>query len=184
MTLNANNTYLLVWNGVNEQLYVKQAVTGPGSPSASSGTFVNVPGQPNASLFAVPGVEVPLNTIVCGTTNCGNTANGSLTDVRPLSAFPAGLYVGGHLNQAAAGTTAAGAGTMQSSAGVCTASSATTCVVTFSATFQAVPVCMVTDQTTAANGILKALPTTATLTITDSNSSSDTFSYICVGNPN
>jgi hypothetical protein len=183
LTLQANNTYLLVWNGQTEQLYAKQAVTGPGSPSASSGTYVNVAGLPTSVLFAVPGVEIPLNTIVCGSTNCGNTANGSLTDNRPLAAFPAGLYVGGHLNQASAGTTAAGAGTMTSTAGICTASSATTCVVTFSTTFQATPVCTVTDQTTTANGALKALPTATNLTIT-TTSSSDTFSYICVGNPN
>jgi hypothetical protein len=176
MTLSASNTYLIVWNGLAESLYAKQAVTGPGS----SGTTVGVP---TSLLFAVPGVEIPLATVVCNATACGNGGNGSITDARPLSAFPAGLYVGGHLNQASAGTTSAGAGTMTATAGICTAAAATTCVVTFSAAFQAVPVCMVTDQTTAANGALKALPTTTNLTITTA-SSSDVFSYVCVGNPN
>lgn len=176
MTLAASQTYLVVWNGTQEQLYAKQAVTGPGS----SGTSVGIP---TSLLFAIPNVEIPLATVVCNATACGNGGNGSITDARPLAAFPAGIYVGGHLNQAAAGTTSAGAGTMQSSAGICTASAATTCVVTFSAAFQAAPSCVVTDQTTTANGALKALPTTTNLTITTA-SSSDTFSYLCVGNPN
>lgn len=176
MTLLANNTYLIVWNGQAESLYAKQAVTGPGS----AGTAVGVPAS---LLFAVPGLEVPLATVVCNGTACGNGGNGSITDARPLAAFPAGIYVGGHLNQASAGTTSAGAGTMTSTAGICTASAATTCVVTFSAAFQAAPACIVTDQTTTANGALKALPTTTNLTITTA-SSSDTFSYVCVGNPN
>jgi len=64
--------------------------------------------------------------------------------------------------------------------GTCTAAAATTCVITFTTAFTAAPVCMVTDQTTAANGALKALPTTTTLTIT-TTSSSDTFSYVCFG---
>lgn len=176
LTLNASNTYLIVWNGTTEQLYAKQAVTGPGS----SGTSVGIP---TSLLYATPGVEIPLATVVCNATACGNGGNGSITDGRPLGAFPAGQYVGGHLNQAAAGTTATGAGTMNSSAGICTASAATTCVVTFATAFQSTPVCMVTDQTTTANGALKALPTTTNLTITTA-SSSDTFSYLCVGNPN
>jgi hypothetical protein len=177
MTLLASNTYLVVWNGVTQILYAKQAVTGPGS----SGTVP--PGVPTSLLYPVTNVEIPLATVVCNATACGNGGNGSITDNRPLSAFPAGQYVGGHLNQSAAGTTSAGAGTMPSTAGICTASAATTCVVTFSTAFQATPSCVVTDQTTTANGALKALPTTTTLTITTA-SSSDTFSYLCIGNPN
>jgi hypothetical protein len=180
LTLPANSTNLLVWNGASEQLYSKQAVTGPGSQGTSA---LNGPGVPTSLLFAIPNLEIPLTTIVCNATACGNGGNGSITDVRPLAAFPAGQYVGGHLNQAAAGTTTAGAGTMPSTAGICTAAAATTCVVTFSQAFQNAPACIVTDQTTAANGALKALPTTTNLTIT-TTSSSDTFSYICVGNPN
>jgi len=114
---------------------------------------------------------------------CGNGGNGSITDNRPIAQFPAGQYVGGHLNQSSAGTTSAGAGTMTATGGICTASAATTCVVTFSQAFQAAPACVVTDQTTTANGALKALPTTTNLTITTA-SSSDTFSYFCIGNPN
>jgi len=64
--------------------------------------------------------------------------------------------------------------------GTCTAAAATTCTVTFATAFTAAPVCMVTDQTTAANGALKALPSTTTLVITTA-SSSDTFSYVCFG---
>jgi hypothetical protein len=178
MTLSAGTTNLVVWNGQIQQMYAKQAVTGPGSNGTSA---INGPGVPTSLLFAVPNVEIPLATVVCGSTNCGNTANGSITDNRPLGSFPAGQYVGGHLNQSAAGTTSAGAGTMPSTAGICTASAATTCVVTFSTAFQNAPTCAVTDQTNAI--VFKALPSTTTLTITAA-SNSDTWSYICVGNPN
>lgn len=179
LTLSANTTNLLVFNRT-VGLYAKQAVTGPGSNGTSQ---LNQPGNPTSLLFAIPGVEIPLATIVCGSTNCGNTVNGSITDARPLGVFPAGQYVGGHLNQSSAGTTTGGAGTMTATAGICTASAAATCIVTFSNPFQSTPVCTVTDQTTTANGALKALPTTINLSIT-SASSSDTFSYICAGNPN
>lgn len=82
LTLNASTTYLLVWNCYNEQLYVKTAVTGPGSSGTSAGV-------PTSLLFADwQKGELALNTIVCGTTNCGNTNNGSLTDQRSNSNFP------------------------------------------------------------------------------------------------
>lgn len=82
LTLAANTTNLLVWNCASQpSLYTKTAVTGPGS----SGTTVGVP---TSLLFATPGVELPISTIVCGSTNCGNTANGSLTDARVLANFP------------------------------------------------------------------------------------------------
>jgi hypothetical protein len=66
-------------------------------------------------------------------------------------------------------------------AGTCTALSSATCTVTFTTAYKVAPVCTVTDQTniTAA----KATPTTGSLVITTSASSSDTFAYICVGNP-
>ncbi len=89
LTLNASTTYLLVWNCLNEQLYVKTGVTGPGSPSTSSGTYQNYPGTPTNLLFADWNRgELALNTIVCGSTNCGNTSNGTLTDQRSASNFP------------------------------------------------------------------------------------------------
>lgn len=171
LTLPASSTNLVVWNGTTEAIYAKQAVTGPGS----SGTSVGIPA---AVLFAIPGQEVALATVVCNATACGNGGNGSITDARALANFPAGTYISGHVNQAAAGTGAAG-----SAAGTCTAAAATTCVVTFSQAFQVAPACFVTDQTTTANGALKALPTTTNLTITTA-SSSDVFSYFCIGNPN
>jgi hypothetical protein len=80
--LAASNTYLIVWNCITEALYAKTAVTGPGSPSP------NQPGVPATILAPVPGVEIPLATVVCGTTNCGNTGNGTITDARPVAAFP------------------------------------------------------------------------------------------------
>lgn len=82
MTLNASTTYLLVYNCPLAQLYVKTGVTGPGV----SGTSVGVP---TTLLFAdSQRGEVSIATIVCGTTNCGNTSNGSITDNRVAGIFP------------------------------------------------------------------------------------------------
>ena len=83
LTLQANNTYLIVYNCPLSQLYAKQAVVGPGSGTGTAG-------QPSSILFATPGVEVPINTVVCNATACGNGGNGSLTDARPLASFPTG----------------------------------------------------------------------------------------------
>lgn len=172
LTLPANSTNLVVWDGVRKQLYAKQAVTGPGSSSA---------GVPASVLYPIPGIELALATVVCNGTACGNGGNGTITDARSLVNFPAGGYVGGHLNQAAAGTTSAGAGVGPGIGGICTAAAATTCVVTFSNAYQVAPSCTVTDQTNAI--VFKALPTTTTLTITAA-SNSDTWSWHCDGNPN
>lgn len=64
--------------------------------------------------------------------------------------------------------------------GTCTAAASTTCTVTFATAFTVAPVCVVTDQTTAANNALKAAPSTTNLVIT-TTSSSDVFSYFCLG---
>lgn len=81
LQLSASNTYLVVWNGISEQVYAKVGVTGPGSPAGQ-------PGVPATILAAIPGVEIPLATVVCNATACGNGGNGSITDARPVSAFP------------------------------------------------------------------------------------------------
>lgn len=172
MTLSANTTNLLVWNGGNAQLYAKQAVTGPGSQGTNA---INGPGVPTSLLFANP-PEIPLATVVCNATACGNGGNGSITDARPLSAFPAGQYVGGHLNSTVAGTTAA-----MAFQGTCTLSS-NTCTMTFTNAFQSAPVCVATDQTTPQ--LVKAPATTASVIVTDTVGATDVVSVICVGNPN
>ena len=169
LTLPASSTNLIVWNGTTEQLYAKQGVTGPGS----SGTTVGVP---TSLLFATPGVEIPIATVVCNATACGNGGNGSITDSRPLAAFPAGLYVGGHLNEAAAGTTAA-----MAFAGQCTLAG-NTCTMTFTNAFQVAPVCIATDQTTPQ--LVKAPATTASVIVTDTVGATDVVSVVCFGNPN
>jgi hypothetical protein len=85
LTLPASSTNLLVWNGFSEQVYNKQAVTGPGSSGV---------GIPAAVLYADPGRgELALATVVCNATACGNGGNGSITDNRSVSNFPAGLAV-------------------------------------------------------------------------------------------
>lgn len=169
LTLTASNTYLIVFNGTNQQVYAKQAVTGPGS----SGTTVGVP---TSLLYAIPNVEIPLATVVCNATACGNGGNGSITDNRPLANFPAGLYIAGHLNQAAAGTTAA-----MAFAGQCTLA-ANTCTMTFTNAFQSAPVCLATDQTTPQ--LVKAVATTASVVVTDTVGATDVVSVACFGNPN
>lgn len=83
ITLQANSTNLLVFSCIAPSaVYTKQAVTGPGS----SGTTVGVP---TSLLYADPQKgEIAMATIVCGSTNCGNTANGTITDNRSASNFP------------------------------------------------------------------------------------------------
>lgn len=88
LTLPANSTNLVVWNGYKEQLYSKQAVTGPGSQGTNA---INGPGIPTSLLFADPNQgEIPLATVVCNGTACGNGGNGTITDNRPLASFPSG----------------------------------------------------------------------------------------------
>ncbi len=173
LTLPANSTNLIVFNGTTQQVYSKQAVTGPGSQGTSA---LNGPGVPTSLLYALPNVEVPLATVACNGTACGNGGQGSITDTRPLAAFPAGIYIGGHANQAAAGTAAA-----MSFAGQCTLA-ANTCTMTFSNAFQSAPVCIATDQTTPQ--LVKAPATTASVVVTDTVGATDVVSVLCVGNPN
>lgn len=87
LTLPASSTNLVVWNGFKEQLYAKQAVTGPGSNGTNA---INGPGFPTSLLFADPNQgEQALATVVCNATACGNGGNGSITDNRSLANFPA-----------------------------------------------------------------------------------------------
>lgn len=79
VSLFANTTFLLVYNCQSNTVYAKTAITGPGS----QGTVP--PGVPTSLLFAAQG-EVALATVVCGATTCG-----TITDNRPVSAFPVGI---------------------------------------------------------------------------------------------
>lgn len=82
MTLPASSTNLLVFNCQSQpSVYAKQAVTGPGSNGTTAGA-------PASVLFAIPGVELPLATVVCNATACGNGGNGSITDNRVAGIFP------------------------------------------------------------------------------------------------
>jgi len=86
LVLPASTTVQIEWNCATEQLYAKRGVVGPGTVSPDS------PGVPSTFLAPVFGVEVPLATVVCNATACGNGGNGSITDARPIAAFPgAGL---------------------------------------------------------------------------------------------
>lgn len=76
ITLTANTTFLIVYNCSQNTVYAKIAVTAPGTPSP------NQPGVPATLLFASFG-EVPLATVTCGASSCG-----TITDSRPLGAFP------------------------------------------------------------------------------------------------
>jgi len=81
--LQASTTYLIVANCAQQNVYAKTAVTGPGSVVGTSSV-----GTPATVLAAIPGLEVPVALVVCGNTNCGNTANGTITDQRPVANFP------------------------------------------------------------------------------------------------
>ncbi len=78
INLQANTTYLIVFNCPQTLVYAKTAVTGPGTPSP------NQPGVPSTLLFPIFGIENPLATVVCGASSCG-----TITDSRVLSQFPA-----------------------------------------------------------------------------------------------
>lgn len=82
INLIANKTFQIEWNCLSEGLYAKTGVVGPGTSSPDQ------PGVPPTILFPLAGVEVPLATVVCNATACGNGGNGSITDARPLSFFP------------------------------------------------------------------------------------------------
>jgi hypothetical protein len=72
----ANTTFLIVYNCAQNTVYAKTAVTGPGTLSP------NQPGVP-ATLLTPANGEVPLANVVCGASTCA-----TITDVRPLAAFP------------------------------------------------------------------------------------------------
>ena len=76
VSLFANTTFLIVYNCLQNAVYAKTGVTGPGSAGTIS------PGTPTSLLFAANG-EVALATVVCGASTCG-----TITDNRPLAAFP------------------------------------------------------------------------------------------------
>jgi hypothetical protein len=66
-------------------------------------------------------------------------------------------------------------------AGKCTASSAKTCIVRFSHAYSFAPVCVASDETNVSG--VRAASTTTSLAISTASPSSDTFNYVCVGNP-
>lgn len=170
LTLSASQTYMIVWNGLREQLYAKQAVTGPGSNGTNA---INGPGAPTSLLFADPNQgEIALATVACNATACGNGGNGTITDNRSLANFPAGTYVAGHVNTAKSNSDVSGTCTL----------AANTCTVTFANAFQSAPVCVVTDQTTPQ--LVKAAPTASNVVITDTVGATDVVAYACFGNPN
>jgi hypothetical protein len=81
VALFASTTFLIVYNCQQNTVYAKTGITGPGS----QGTVP--PGVPTSLLFASFG-EIPLATVVCNATACGNGGNGSITDARTVAAFP------------------------------------------------------------------------------------------------
>lgn len=84
MTLQANKTFLIVYNCPQDSLYAKLPVTGPGTPSPDQ------PGVPSTILAPIYGVEVSLATVVCGATTCA-----TITDQRPVSQFASGVQQAG-----------------------------------------------------------------------------------------
>ena len=70
---------------MQQNVYAKTAVTGPGSQGTNA---INGPGFPAQILAPIPGVEVPVALVVCNATACGNGGNGTITDQRPVANFP------------------------------------------------------------------------------------------------
>ena len=168
ITLPASSTNLLVYNGYQQQVYAKQAVTGPGSNGTNA---INGPGFPTSLLFADPTRgELALATVVCNATACGNGGNGSITDNRSLANFPAGTYQAGHVNQAKSNSDIAGTVTLSSGAAT----------LNFTNNYQSAPACVGTDQT-AANAVKISTTTSAA---TFAGTTSDVIAYACYGNPN
>lgn len=88
--LAASTTYLVVANCAQQTVYAKTAVVLPGGqvPGVGGVGGAGSPGTPATFLAAIPGVEVPIATVVCNATACGNGGNGTITDNRPLANFP------------------------------------------------------------------------------------------------
>lgn len=170
LTLQANTTFLIVFNCATQTIYAKTGVTGPGSSGTST---AGSPPNPTSLLYATAPLEIPINTVVCGSTNCGNTGNGTLTDARVPGQWAIGTPTGAHII-----TSSLNADT----SGVCTLG--TSCAITFKIPFQVAPVCTATDQTAAAavKVVLSGGPPVTTATFTGTGT--DVLGYICIGNPN
>lgn len=67
-------------------------------------------------------------------------------------------------------------------AGKCTAASSKVCVINFSHLYSFAPTCIANDETNATP--VKVMPSPASLVISTVSPTSDTFDYVCIGNPN
>jgi hypothetical protein len=171
MTLQANTTFLIVFNCATQTVYAKTGVTGPGSSGTST---AGSPPNPTSLLYATAPLEIPIYTVVCGSTNCGNTGNGTLTDARVPGQWAIGTPTGAHLITSS--------GSRNDVAGTCTLG--TNCAITFNIPYQVTPACVASD-TTGANAV-KAVtsggPPVTTVTFTGTGT--DVLAYVCVGVPN
>ena len=169
LTLQASNTYLLVFNCNTQTLYAKTAVTGPGSSGTSS---LGNPPPPSSILFPIYGLEIPIATVVCNATACGNGGNGSITDARVPAQWLIGIPTGAHIITPAATNDVAFTVTL----------AANTATKTWTIPYQVAPVVVCTDQTTPQ--LVKAAPTTTNVVITDTVGATDVVNCIAVANPN
>jgi hypothetical protein len=144
---------LIVFNCFTDQVYAKGPVIAAGATGTAS-----------AVLFAAP-PEIPINSVSAGASAL------TLTDARILSQWSSGITASGAQKQSSANSDYAGI----------KAASSGTMTYTFVNTWVSAPVCVVSDQTTAA--ALKAAVTTTTLTVTGATTT-DSIAYVCVGNPN
>lgn len=168
LTLSASTTYMVVFNCVNQSVYAKTAVTGPGSPSASSGAFANVPGQPTSLLFATY-PEIAIATVICNATACGNGGNGSITDARVPAQWSSGTPTGAHLLATKANGDVAGSG-------------ASPLTVTFTIPYVSTPICTFSDA--SATPLIPTISAYSNTGFTATGTAGHTINYICVGNPN
>lgn len=160
----ANTSYQIVYNCATNKVYGKTAVVGPGSVGTSA---LNQPGNPALLLAPVPGVEIGLANVVCGASTCA-----TITDIRIPAQFTNGGVVSNHLLTPLANSDAAFTVTLV----------ANTATKTFTVPYQVAPVCVATDQTTAQ--LVKVVPSTTNVIVSDTVGATDVIAVACVGNPN
>jgi hypothetical protein len=110
-----------------------------------------------------------------GSGSNGSTVNTLLKQARidPVGNFTFTSGKGQHINAAAANN---------DFGGKCIAKASTECIVKFTHAYSFAPVCTASDENNPRP--LKVTPSPASLVIVTAARSSDTFDYVCVGNPN
>jgi hypothetical protein len=161
LTLNINTTYMIVYNCPLNIVYAKTGVVGPGSGTGTAG-------QPSILLSAVPNVEIPLATVVCGAATCP-----TITDNRPTTAFLVGGVMGNHMFTPLANSDVSFSATL----------AANTVTKTWTQAYQVAPIVVCSD-VTATGSTIRTAPTTTNVVITTVGGATDVMNCIVIANPN